>query len=56
MEEIRATDDLELAEESLAYRRDIEKEWQDIKSVLEAYPQHFSSELIDRELFMRIFA
>lgn len=56
MEEIRATDDLELAEESLAYKRDIEKEWNDIKGVLETYPQHFSKELIDRELFMRIFA
>lgn len=55
-EEIRATDDLELAEESFAYKRDIEKEWQDIKNVLIRYPELFSPELVDRSLFMRIFA
>ena len=56
MEAIRATDDIILIEEALIYRRDIEKEWLDMKAVLEAYPQHFSPELVDRSLFMRIFA
>jgi len=53
---IRGTDDLHLLEESFIYRRDIEKEWLDMKAVLEAYPQHFSPELVDRGLFMRVFA
>ena len=29
---------MHLIEESLIYRRDIEKEWLDMKGVLEAYP------------------
>jgi hypothetical protein len=43
-------------EEAYVYRRDIEKEWQDMKAVFLLYPEHFHHELLDRSLFMRIFA
>lgn len=55
-EDLKATDDPDLEFEAFAYRRDIEKEWQDMKSVLMTYPEYFSHELLDRQLFMRIFA
>jgi hypothetical protein len=56
LQAILETDDFELAEEALAYKRDIEKEWQDMKGVMLAYPELFSPEIVDRDLFMRIFA
>lgn len=55
-EDIQATDDVFLMQESLAYCRDIEKEWQDFKQVLTRHPEYFHPQLIDRGLFMRIFA
>lgn len=51
-----ATDDFDLMHEAFTYKRDIEKEWQDMKNVLTRYSEHFDAQLVDRGLFMRIFA
>ena len=56
VDEVRMTDDLDLEGEAYAYKRDIEKEWQDIKLILLRYPEYFDIQLVERSLFMRIFA
>jgi hypothetical protein len=55
-DDLFATDDHFLIEEALCYRRDIEKEYQDFKSVLTRYPETFNPELSERSFFMTIFA
>ena len=55
-EELLATDDHMLIVEANQYKKDIEKEWNDIRLILISYPEHFNVELQDRKLFMRIFA
>ncbi len=55
-EEIRATDDSDLSLEAVSYRRDIEKEWLEMQLVMSTYPEYFHPQIIDRSLFMTIFA
>lgn len=53
---LQATDDIGLVEEALAYKEDIEAEWKEVELLLLRYPQHFCLQLVDRNLFMRVFA
>lgn len=55
-EDLKATEDENLVQEAINYKRDIELEWKELELVMLSYPQHFKLEIIDRHLFMRIFA
>lgn len=56
LQDLAVIDDPELASETKSYKRDVELEWREVELVLLQYPQHFSVQLADRQLFMRIFA
>ena len=49
-------DDQQLYLESFSYKKDVELEWQEIEIVMMSYPHLFKPEIVDRGLFMRIFA
>jgi hypothetical protein len=55
-EDLVEFDDPGLINEAKEYKDDVEFEWQEIELVLLTYPQYFPVSVIDKHLFMRIFA
>lgn len=47
--------DPELVQEAVKYRRDVEKEWLEVRAVLEKYPLIFPLEKISKEMFVFVY-
>lgn len=55
-EHIREFQDPLLMAECKEYKDDVEYEWKEVEIILMSYPALFKESVIDRGLFMRIFA